>query len=83
MPHWIQLDPYSSLEDEGNESQDSADKGSSTHEKVSSGDASDAVDVTAQQRKLRPRLRHYSSDHPRREASKNQFYHGMCDDKPN
>ena len=64
VPHWTQFDPYSSLEDEGNDSQDVADSGSSTHEKVSLVDASDTVEATAQQRELRPCLRHYSSNHP-------------------
>ena len=81
VPHWRDIDPYSELEDEGSDSPtDKLVKPKKCTDTDS--DLSDVAETVISGRELRPRRRHYVTERPHRNTSKDCFYQGLCAEKP-
>ena len=73
--HWADLDPYSDIEDIGDQSVEDA-----TNQQESANDRKKGVHLEiAGGYCLRRRKRSYSTERPRRDKSKNTFYRELCE----
>ena len=80
VPHWSQIDPYSSLEDEGSSNSDAnSTKMGKQSDDACLDDKTDADDGTnTKKRILQPRKRNYTCDRSRHAHTSSVFYQNQC-----
>ena len=82
VPHWSELDPYSSLEEE--QSTSSSSENSEIEEVIEPSPKHENLNVVEPEGRmtLRPRKRRYLTQRSRRANCSNVFYRDMCEEKP-
>ena len=79
VPHWMDIDPYSDLEDMGSEEKKvSTDIKETESSIVSSDDDTNSNNIRV---RVHLHMRHYASERPRRLSAKDKFYGGQCSDQ--
>ena len=80
VPHWSQIDPYSSLEDEGSSNSDAdSTKNSKNSDGAPLDNESDADNGTDMEKQtLQPRKRNYTCERPRHTHTSSVFYQKQC-----